>query len=121
MLDTWFANAFPEAGSAPPQAEDDGLPAIVVKAQEDVLCRAALARLGYARVRAEYARHWRARKDTFTALGREGLWPTMDFVRDWLKAERKRIVARMRLPFLLAMAATIAAGLAFAAVAAILR
>jgi hypothetical protein len=44
----------------------------------------------------------------------------MDFVRDWLKEERSRILARTRLPFLLTMLATIVAGLAFAAVAKLL-
>jgi hypothetical protein len=44
----------------------------------------------------------------------------MDFVRDWLKEERRRIIARTRLPFLLTMLATIFAGLAFALVAAML-
>ena len=59
-------------------------------------------------------------KDTFAGLGRESLWPTMDFVRDWLKEERSRVVARMRWPFLVAMLVTIVAGLAFAAVAVML-
>ena len=44
----------------------------------------------------------------------------MDFVRDWLKVERSRIVVRARWPFLVTMLATIVAGLAFVAVAAIL-
>jgi hypothetical protein len=115
MLDTQFSSA-PNAA----EADDDALPAIVVKAQDDARCREALVRLGYSKVRSEFARHKREGKDTFAALGREGLWPTTDFVRDWLKGERSRIIARARWPFLAAMMATIVAGLAFAAVAAIL-
>jgi hypothetical protein len=120
VLDTRFENT-PEAEAAPhPQSADDALPALVVKAQEDAQCRLALARLGYSKVRSEYARHKREGKDTFAGLGRESLFPTMNFVRDWLKGERRRIAARARWPFLVAMLATILAGLTFAAVAAIL-
>jgi hypothetical protein len=115
MLDTRFTEGFPH-----PQSADDPLPAIVVKAQEDARCRLALARLGYAKVRSAYARHKRAGEDTFAEFGRESLWPTMDFVRDWLKDERRRAIARARWPFLLTMLATIVAGMAFAAVAAML-
>jgi hypothetical protein len=96
----------------------DGLPAIVVKAQEDARCRATLAELGYSAVRSEYARQKRAGLVAFEGLG--SMHPTMDFVRDWLKEERSRILARTRLPFLLTMLATIVAGLAFAAVAKLL-
>lgn len=120
VLDTRFENT-PEAEGAPhPQPADDALPALVVKAQEDVQCRLFLARLGYSKVRSEYVRHKREGKDTFAGLGREALFPTMNFVRDWLKGERRRIVARARWPFLVAMLATILAGLTFAAVVAIL-
>ena len=96
------------------------LPAIVVKAQEDARCRLALSQLGYAKVRTEYARHKREGKDTFAGLGHELLWPTMDFVYNWLIDERRRIIAQARWPFLVTMLATIIAGLAFAAVASIL-
>ncbi len=120
MLDARFTNAPPDEGIAPPQSAGDGLPAIVVKAQEDARCRLALARLGYSTVRSEYARHRRWGKVTFEGLGREALWPTMDFVRHWLKEERRRIIVQMRWPFLLTMLSTIVAGLAFATVAAIL-
>jgi hypothetical protein len=88
-------------------ANDDVLPAIVVKAQEDARCQQALAGLGYAKVRSEYVRHKRERKDTFLSLEPEFLWPTMDFVRDWLRAERKRIVTRLQWPFLATMVVTI--------------
>src|SRR5262245_5061200 len=91
---------------------DDELPAIVVKAQEDARSQQALARLGYAKVRSEYLRHKRERRDTFLSLDPEFLWPTMDFVRDWLKAERKRIATRLRWPFLVTMSVTIVAGFA---------
>src|SRR4029453_18283250 len=91
----------------PIPANDDVLPAIVVKAQEDARCQQALAGLGYAKVRSEYVRHKRERKDTFLSLEPEFLWPTMDFVRDWLRAERKRIVTRLQWPFLAAMSVTI--------------
>ena len=88
-------------------ANDDELPAIVVKAQEDARCQQALARLGYAKVRSEYVRHKRQRRDTFLSLESEFLWPTMGFVRDWLRAERKRIFTRMQWPFLATMSVTI--------------
>src|SRR5258705_5187443 len=59
MLDARFANTSPADGPAQPQSADDALPAIVVRAQEDARCRLALARLGYSKVRAEYAKHKR--------------------------------------------------------------
>jgi hypothetical protein len=113
MLATRFTNT---NGAEGPAA--DGLPAIVVKAQEDARCRSVLARLGYSAVRSEYARQKREGLVAFEGLG--SLRPTMDFVRDWLKEERRRILRRTRLPFLLTMVATIVAGLAFAVVAAYL-
>jgi len=100
--------------------DDDALPAIVTKAQEGVRCRQALARLGYSKVRSEYARHKQEGNCTFVGLDHERLWPTANFVRDWLKEERKRIVARGRWPFLVTMLATIVAGLAFVAATAVL-
>ena len=92
--------------------DGDELPDIVRKAQEDARSRAALARLGYSKVRAAYARHKRHGQDTFLSLEDQFLWPTTDFVRDWLKAERKRILMRLRWPFLGAMLTTIGAGFA---------
>lgn len=91
------------------------LPAFVERAQEDARCRDALARLGYRRVKAAYARQLRATRDadTFYGLERDLLWPTMDFVRDWLKTEKRRVRARARGPFLAALLATIVAGLGF--------
>ena len=120
MLDARFSSAPLAERLAQLQPDDEALPTIVVKAQEDVLARLALARLGYSKVRSAYARHKREGKDTFAALGRESLWPTMDFVRDWLKEERSRMIAQARWPFLLTMLATIVAGLTFAGVAAFL-
>ena len=52
----------------------------------------------------------------FEDLGHERLWPTLNFVRDWLKEERRRIVARVQWSFVVAMLATILAGLATYAV-----
>lgn len=111
-----------EAAEPPalPQADDEQFPAIVVKAQEDVRCRHALARLGYFRVRSHYVGHRLRRKPTFDKLEGEYLWPTMEFVQDWLDEERSRIIARTRFPFLMAMLATIVAGLAFVSVTAVL-
>ena len=120
MLDTRFSNAPLADGHSHLLPDDEPLPTIVVKAQEDVLVRQALSRLGYSRVRSAFAKHKRDGTDTFAALGRENLWPTMDFVRDWLKEERNRRISRARWPFLLAMLATIVAGLAFTAVATLL-
>jgi hypothetical protein len=58
--------------------------------------------------------------DTFAGLDPGLPLPTMDFVRDWLRQERKRIVIRVRGPFLLGILAVIVAGLAFVAVSAVL-
>jgi hypothetical protein len=87
---------------------DEELPAIVRKAQDDVRCRQALAGLGYSQVRSAYARHRQAGLDVFEDLGHEQLWPTADFVRDWLREERRGVVARAQ--FVVTMLATILAG-----------
>jgi hypothetical protein len=93
------------------------MPAFVERAREDAQCRAALGRIGYSKVKAAYAGQLRdnANAETFRGLERENLAPPMDFVRDWLKAERKRSFASVRWTFLGAMLATIVTGLAFAA------
>jgi hypothetical protein len=44
----------------------------------------------------------------------------MEFVGDWLREERKQVLARARWPFLMTMLATIVAGIAFVAVATVL-
>ena len=91
------------------------LPAFVERAQQDVQWQAALARLGYRRVKAAYARQMREAPQVEIFYGIEHLrhWPTMDFVRTWLKGEKKRDMARVRWTFAVAMLATIAAVLAF--------
>jgi hypothetical protein len=90
---------------------DEELPAIVRRAQDDVRCRQALAGLGYCQVRSAYARHRQEGLDVFNDLSHERLWPTADFVRDWLKEERRRVVARGQWSFVVAMLATILVGL----------
>ena len=107
----------------PEQATHSGheeFPAIVKRAQDDVRCRQALAGLGYSLVRSAYARHRQGGLDVFEDLGHERLWPTVDFVRDWLKEERRRIVAQVQWPFVAAMLMTILAGLVFFAAYAVL-
>jgi len=101
--------------------DDDPLPAIVVRAREDARSRRALARLGYVKVRSYYQRYKRQGREIFPALQHQRLAPTMDFVRDWLAVERKRILARARWPFLVTMLVTIIAGIVFAAVARVLE
>ena len=113
MLARTSTNAREDEGSAP-----DRLPAIVVKAQEDARCRSALMDMGYSIVRSEYVRQRREGLTAFDGLG--ALRPTLVFVQDWLQEERRRIIARTWLPFLLTMLATILAGLSFALVAAML-
>lgn len=96
---------------------DGSLPAFVERAQQDVQWRAALARAGYRRVRAAFARQLRESPKVEIFYGIENLnqWPTMDFVRDWLRAEKRRVVARVRWTFVGAMLATIVAVLAVTA------
>lgn len=101
-------------------AADNEFPAILRKAQDDVLCRQALASLGYSQVRTAYARHRQEGLDVFEDLGDAQLWPTLEFVRDWLKEERQRMLAQVRWSFGVAMLATILAGLAFVATIAVL-
>jgi hypothetical protein len=110
-----------EGRAEPPFAAEQVLPAIVMRAREDARCRQALARLGYVKVRSHYARSRRRGQTTFAALAHERLAPSMDFVRDWLAGERKRIVVAMRWPFLMTMLVTVVAGIVFAAVARVLE
>jgi len=115
--------AVPRTTLSPGQAGhagDNEFPAILRKAQDNVLCRKALASLGYSQVRAAYARHKQEGLDIFEDLGDAQLWPTLEFVRDWLKEERARMVAQVRWSFGVAMLATILAGLAFVATIAVL-
>src|SRR5689334_6123500 len=86
--------AVPRTPLSPAQtghAADNEFPAILRKAQDNVLCRKALANLGYSQVRAAYARHKQEGLDVFEDLGDAQLWPSLEFVRDWLKEERARM------------------------------
>jgi hypothetical protein len=115
--------AVPHTTPSPGQtthAADHEFPAILRKAQDHVLCRKALASLGYSQVRAAYARHKQEGLDVFEDLGDAQLWPTLEFVRDWLKEERQRMIAQVRWSFAVAMLATILAGLTFVATIALL-
>jgi hypothetical protein len=103
-----------------PGSDDHAMPAIVLRMREDANCRSRLARLGYFNVRSEYARYKREGRDTFAGVDHEFVAPTMEFVGDWLSEERKRVLARTRWTFLITMVGTIAAGIAFVAVAAVL-
>jgi hypothetical protein len=96
---------------------DGSLPAFVERAQQDAQWQAALARTGYRRVRSAFARQLRESPKVEIFYGIENLhqWPTMDFVRDWLKAEKRRAVARVRWTFVGAMLATIVTVLTVAA------
>jgi hypothetical protein len=98
------------------------LPAFVERAREDAECRAALARVGYSKVKAAYAQQVRdgTGSQIFRGLERENLSPPMDLVREWLRAERRRSFGTVRWTFLGAMLATIVTGLAFAAAYSIL-
>lgn len=98
------------------------LPAFVERARDDAQCRAALARIGYSKVKAAYTEQIRLDADApmFRGFERENLSPSMDMVRDWLKAERKRNLTSVRWTFLGAMLATIVTGLVFAAAYSIL-
>src|SRR5947207_9131298 len=64
MLATTSTNTREAEGAAA-----DGLPAIVVKAQEDARCRSALKHMGYSTVRSEHARQRRERLTAFDGLG----------------------------------------------------
>jgi hypothetical protein len=93
--------------------DEPPMPAIITRAQDEARCRLVLARLGYRKVRAEYVRHRQHRRDTFGAIAHAELWPTMDFVRAWLKDERRRILLHVRSTFLAVMLTTIVTGVAF--------
>jgi hypothetical protein len=103
----------PAAAAGPAASEEPPLPAIITRAQEQARCRQALARLGYRKVRSEYVRHRQLRRDSFGAIAHAELWPTMDFVRAWLKDERRRILLHVRSTFLAVMLTTIVTGVAF--------
>jgi len=96
---------------------DGPLPAFVERAQQDAQWHAALSHVGYRRVRRVFARQLREspKVEIFYGIERLNQWPTMDFVREWLKGEKRRNMARVRWTFLVAMLATILAALAFTA------
>ena len=96
---------------------DGSLPAFVERAQQDAQWQAALARAGYRRVKAAFARQLREspKVEIFYGIEQLGQWPAMDFVRDWLKAEKRRAGARGRWTFMVAMLVTIVAVLSIAA------
>jgi hypothetical protein len=102
---------------------NSSLPAFVERAQQDAQWHATLARMGYRRVKAAYARQTRDMPKAEVFYGAEHLqqWPTMDFVRAWLKTEKRRVMARVRWTFVSAMLATIVAVLTFAAALTVLR
>jgi hypothetical protein len=99
---------------------DDALPLIVAKVGEDARARLALKRLGYLRVLSAYLRHRRQGEDIFHGLGADQLRPTIDLVGDWLSEQSRDFVAQHWHIVLVTFAATIAAGLAFVAVLAVL-
>jgi hypothetical protein len=98
-------------------------PAIVERARLDREWHEALGHLGYRRVKQAYARQMRqSPKDTvFYGVQHLNHWPTVEFVRAWLKSEKKRRVAKVRWTFVAAMLATIAGALTFTAALSVLR
>jgi hypothetical protein len=113
-----FANSRHQQGASPVHAhplspESDDLPLILARAEEEARSRLALKRMGYFKVRSAYLRYKRDGKETFHAFGAEHLWPTMDFVRDWLRQERRRLIVQSRPVFLVSLLATLVVGLAF--------
>ena len=102
-----------EEHARPVSPENDDLPLILARADEEARSRLALSRMGYLKVRSAYLRYKRGGKETFHAFGAEHLWPTMDFVRDWLRQERRRLIAQAQPVFLVSLLATLAVGLAF--------
>src|SRR5262245_23495179 len=101
----------------------DSLPAIVERARQDRDWHNALARIGYRRVKEAYAKQVRdsPKDDVFYGMQHLNLWPTMEFVRVWLKSEKKRLVAKVRWTFVAAMLATITGVLTFTAALSVLR
>jgi hypothetical protein len=99
------------------------LPAIVERARQDKDWHGGLARLGYRRVREAYARQVRETPldDVFYGIEHLNQWPTMEYVRAWMKSEKKRKAGKVRWTFVAAMLATIAGVLAFTAALSVLR
>jgi hypothetical protein len=95
---------------------DEPLPAILERAQQDRLWQLALGQLGYRQVRAAFAQQLRdqPRAEVFLGVKHLNHYPTMDFVRAWMKTQRMRALKRLRWTFLGAMLATIVAVVTFA-------
>jgi hypothetical protein len=93
------------------------LPAFVEKAREEAQWLAALERAGYRSIKAACTAQLRDDPDLDVFRGLQGVAaPPIELVRDWLRAKEKRNLQQLRWTFLGTMLATIATGLAFAAV-----
>jgi hypothetical protein len=96
-------------------AVDGTLPAFVERAQQDAQWQIALSRLSYRQVKEAYAMQMREspRTEIFFGIKHLNQYPTMDFVRAWMKSEKKRALKRVRWTFIGAMLATIVAVITF--------
>jgi hypothetical protein len=103
-------------GYGGPEA-DGPLPVILERAQQDRQWQLALAKSGYRQVKAAYARQMREspKAEVFFGIKHLHHYPTMDFVRAWMRTQRKRAMRRLRWTFLGTMLATIVAAITFAA------
>lgn len=99
---------------------NDTFPLVVAKVEEDARSRLALKRMGYLKVLSAYVRYKREGRDAFHSFGADHLWPTMEFVRHWLRQERRQLIRQHRWMFLLTMLATLAFGLTFIGALAVL-
>jgi hypothetical protein len=95
---------------------DGSLPAFVERAQQDAQWQNALARLGYRQVKWAYTQQLRQspRAEIFFAVKHLNQYPTMEFVRGWMRSEQMRALKRVRWTFLGAMLATIVTVITFA-------
>ena len=95
---------------------DEPLPAILERAQQDRQWQIALAKLGYRQVKAAYQQQLREapRSEIFVGVQHLNQHPPMEFVRTWMKAQRRRMLKRLRWTFLGTMLATIVATITFA-------
>jgi hypothetical protein len=102
-------------GYGGPEA-DGPLPVILERAQQDRHWQIALAKSGYRQVKAAYAQQLREspKAEVFFGVKHLNHYPTMDFVRSWMKTQRKQALKRLRWTFLGAMLATIVAAVTFA-------
>jgi hypothetical protein len=105
------------AGHAYGGPEADGpLPAILERAQQDRQWQLALAQLGYPGVKTAYTQQIREspKAEIFFGVKHLNHYPTMDFVRAWMKGRRRQALRRLRWTFLGAMLTTIVAAITFA-------